>query len=262
MGNKGVYTTTKKDGTVYYRTSFTYRGKHIALGSFDTMEKASRVYVDAQKIVSSGCAVEDYKSKYSIPFEKFVVLINYRDNKMYIPNPIYVHKNYFSYYLGVDEELKFSIDDLFYYTNHKICKRGGHMYVNDFGMQLNMPLRYGIKNYAVKGKDYDFSNGDELDYRYENIIVNNYYQGVEYSTLRGKACYKTKIHINGDCIVGYFDDCITAAVAYNKAVDELKKVGIDKAYATNFVEEISAKTYAGIYSQIELRDSFYKCIGQ
>ena len=31
----GVYKTTKKDGSVYYRVSITYKNKHISIGSYD-----------------------------------------------------------------------------------------------------------------------------------------------------------------------------------------------------------------------------------
>ena len=41
----GVYETTKKDGTPSYRASFTYKGKHISLGSFPTKEGAHRAYL-------------------------------------------------------------------------------------------------------------------------------------------------------------------------------------------------------------------------
>ena len=40
----GVYLATKKDGTVYYRSSITYRSKHISLGSFSTEEDAHCAY--------------------------------------------------------------------------------------------------------------------------------------------------------------------------------------------------------------------------
>ena len=46
--------------------------------------------------------------------------------------------------------LKFDIDDLFYYSSHKILKRQGHLYVNDYGMQITILNRYGIKNYGVR----------------------------------------------------------------------------------------------------------------
>lgn len=35
-------------------------------------------------------------------------------------------------------------------------RRGGHLFVADYGMQVNILNRYGIKNYAVKDKDYIF----------------------------------------------------------------------------------------------------------
>ena len=31
--DKGIFRAVKKDGTVYYRASLTYRGKHIRLGT-------------------------------------------------------------------------------------------------------------------------------------------------------------------------------------------------------------------------------------
>ena len=90
----------------------------------------------------------------SLPFEKVVILINYRDNNIYIKNPIYLFNNYFVYYLNQSTILKFDKDDLFYYSSHKIQYRGGHLFVSDYGMQYNILNRYGIKPYAVKGKDY------------------------------------------------------------------------------------------------------------
>lgn len=68
---------------------------------------------------------------------------------MYIKTPIYLRKNYFSYYLDISHELKFDIDDLFYYSEHRILKRQGHLYVNDYGMQVTLLNRYGIQPHAV-----------------------------------------------------------------------------------------------------------------
>lgn len=254
---KGVYTTTKKDGTIYYRASFTFRGKHIALGSYANEKDASKAYKEALKIVSRNCTVDDYNDKYRLGFDKFVSIINFRDNGMYLPNPIYIRKRYFSYYLSQTEEYKFSADDLFFYMNHKILRRGGHLYVNDYGMQITLTNRYGIRNYAIEGKDYRFINGDNTDFRYENIEVLNNYYGVEYTTYYGKPGYRAKIHVNGDLTVGYYEDAVTAAVAYNKAIDVLKKRGINKDFLVNYVEEIGAKRYAEIYSTVCIADSIY-----
>lgn len=98
---------------------------------------------------------------------------------MYIPTPIYLRKNYFSYYLSIHRELKFDIDDLFYYSSHRILTRQGHLYVNHYGMQLTLLGRYGIKTHAVNGRDFCFVNGDENDFRYSNLKIINPYFGVE-----------------------------------------------------------------------------------
>ena len=48
---KGVYLAKKKDGTIYYRSSITFREKHISLGSYATEEEASAAYLDAQSLL-------------------------------------------------------------------------------------------------------------------------------------------------------------------------------------------------------------------
>lgn len=50
--------------------------------------------------------------------------------------------------------------------------------MNDYGMQTSILSRFGIRNHSVKGRDYIFRNGDEHDYRYENVCVINKYNGV------------------------------------------------------------------------------------
>lgn len=251
---QGVYPAYKKDGTKYFRSSITFRNKHISLGSFLEEASAHHAYLEASAILSD----DDYTiisyslSKNTLTFEKWVILINFRDNHIYIKNPIYLHKNYFSYYLNINLELKFDIDDLFYYSSHKIMKRQGHLFVADYGMQINILSRYGIKNYAVCGKDYKFANNDATDFRYENIIIINKYYGVEQIWIKNEKAYQVKIHINGNFIVGVYSDEITGAIAYNKAVDILKKAGLDKNYQTNFCTEITSKEYAKRYQTIKI----------
>ena len=46
---KGVFPATKKDGTIYYRTSINYSGKHISLGSFASEEMAHLAYKEASQ---------------------------------------------------------------------------------------------------------------------------------------------------------------------------------------------------------------------
>lgn len=253
MNSKGVYKTTKKDGSTYYRVSITYKNKHISLGSFDEEIKAVLVYEEAWNILKDQTiSINSYNSSYHIPFEKMVCLINFRDNGMYISTPIYIRAKIFYYYLSVEQMLIFDVDDLFYYSSHKIMKRGNHLFVADYGMQVNIASRYGIKNHAVLGKDYDFINGNKNDYRYSNIVIYNKYQGILPINKNGKMLYKSKIHIKGDFVIGTFDTIEKAAIAYNKAADTLKKNGCPKEYVQNFIDSISPSEYAQIYTSIKL----------
>ena len=147
MAQRGVYTAKKKSGEVYYRASFTYKNKHISLGSFKSEKKAAEAYDFACKIIDNDdYTIEKFYKNMPLSFDKYIVIINFRDNNIYLPNPIYVRKKYFSYYISEQEEMKFSMDDLFYYMSHRILRRGGHLYVNDYGMQVSLGIRYGIKN--------------------------------------------------------------------------------------------------------------------
>lgn len=250
----GVYAAKKKDGTLYYRSNITYRNKHISLGSFSSEELAHSAYQKAKEILGEN-SLTLHEILYSISilsFEKLISLINFRDNHIYIKTPIYLHSNYFSYYFSPKEEYKFDIDDLFFYSSHKIMKRGGHLFVNEYGMQTNILSRYGIRNFAVSGRDYAFVNGDVLDLRYSNIMVINRYYGVISKTIQGKTKYYTTIHINGIYQVGCYDSESMAAVAYNKAVDFAISHGIQKNFPENYVLEYSAKEYAEVYSTLKL----------
>lgn len=251
----GVFKATKKDGTVYYRSSFTYRNKHISLGSFPTEWDAHTAYQEASNIMNSQCSIEDYAPVFAISFEKYVILINLRESGMYFKTPIYLKQTYFYYYFAPGDYLIFDSDDLFYYSSHKIMRRKGHLFVADYGMQVNILSRYGIRNHSVAGKDYIFKNGDICDYRYENIQVINPYYGVSLLLEEGRELYKTRIHINGDFSVGIYDSEIEAAIAYNKAVDILQKKGSTKNYTTNYIEGLSPRKYAEIYSAIKLPKS-------
>ncbi len=250
----GVYPATKKDGTPYYRASLTYQTKHLSLGSFPTAELANKAYKDANNLLrNSTLCIDDYKKENTpLSFEKWVCLINLRDNRLYFHTPIYLYPKYFHYYLSESNVLKFDIDDLFYYSSHKIMKRNGHLFVSDYGMQINILNRYGIKNYAISGKDYRFINGDCLDFRYENIEIINRYNGVSREETDGGYMYRAKIHVNGDFMIGIYETEVEAAIAYNKAIDYLKKAGVNKNFTPNFIDSISASTYADIYSSLKI----------
>ncbi len=249
----GVYTAKKKNGTLYYRSSVTYRAKHISLGSYDTMEDAHEAYLLACHILQDHTIeIAHYCQDSVLLFEKWVCLINFRDNQLYFANPIYIRPAFFYYYFSPSHFFIFDRDDLFYYSNHKISCRGGHYFVADYGMQINIMNRYGIKNYAIPGKDFRFINGNPNDYRYENIEILNIYNGVSSIYRNGKLAYKTKIHIKGNYTVGIYQTKEEAAIAYNKAIDILKKAGVNKAYAPNYMDGMSPVTYADLYAAIKI----------
>lgn len=258
MKSKGIFETKRKDNSTYYRVSIYVNKKHISLGSFDIFEDAVTCYDSANKILDDADHLftpDNYDSELKISFEKYIVLINYRDNKLYIANPIYLKPNFFEYYITKDTILKFDKDDLFYYSDKKISKRGNHYYCHEFGLQININDRYGIPPYAVIGRDYIFKNGDTTDYRYSNIEIVNKYHGVSKVNKKGKIVYEVKVHVNGYLKVGDFKDEITAAIAYNKACDILSK-NADKGFISNY-PDINPKEYATIYSEIQIPRKFY-----
>ena len=259
----GVYKTKKKDGSTYYRTSINYKGKHISLGSSDDPQIAHALYTEAKSIIndSASITIANFPAALChLHFEKAISLLNLRDNNIYIKNPIYLQKGFFLYYLSENEILKFDNDDLFYYSSHKIIKRQGHLFVNDYGMQYNIAQRYGIRNFGVEGRDYEFANGDNHDFTYSNIIILNRYYGITTEEKNNKTWYVAKLHLNGKVIVGKYTNELKAAIAYNKATDYAKKHGIDKDFPENFIEELSPREYADIYTRVGLADSFYEHI--
>ena len=255
MGLPGSFQAKKKDGTIYYRSSITYKNKHISLGSFSTQEDAHKAYLQAGSLIATGSlSLDSYTSNSLLSFEKWVVLINFRDNNIYIGTPIYVRPKFFYYYLSSKIRLIFDIDDLFFYASHKISQRGEHLFVADYGMQLTIHSRYGIKNYAILGKDYRFINGDHHDYRYENIEILNPYYGISLCPDREHKKYYCKLNLNGYYSVGYYDTALEAAIAYNKAIDIVKRNGCRKNFMVNEMEGISPSVYADIYSKLKVSE--------
>ncbi|MDD3661142.1 MAG: hypothetical protein PHT89_10525, partial [Lachnospiraceae bacterium] len=121
----GVSISKKKNNSIYYRSSLTFRTKHISLGSFDTMIKAHLAYREAWTLLeNSSLMIESWKKVNILSFDKWVSLINFRDNALYFCNPIYIRQKFFYYYLSPSIQLVFDLEDLFYYSMHKIMKRG------------------------------------------------------------------------------------------------------------------------------------------
>lgn len=263
MALSGVFEAEKKDGTIYYRSSITFKNKHISLGSYNTELAAHHAYQRAKELLESKVKyselsqadiLDEYSKDKTIKFNKFISIINFRDNGMYFKNPIYMCKRFFMYFYSTECVFTFDIEDLFYYATHKIAKRGSHLFVADYGMQVNLMQRYGIRSHAVLGRDYQFINGDIYDYRYENIEIINKYNGVQKIADNDSVKYKAVILINGNFIVGIYDSEIEAAIAYNKACDIVKSKFPDRTFRQNFIDNLSPKDYARIYLQLEISE--------
>lgn len=250
---EGVFPAVRKNGEVYFRASLTYRRKHISLGSFSTPEAARAAYREGRSILeNSSCSPESYSGGSPLPFEKWISLINFRDNGLYFGTPIYVGRKLFYYYLSPSKVLKFDPDDLFYYSSHKIMCRGNHYFVADYGLQVSIATRYGIKPYAREGKDFRFINGDSTDFRRENLEILNAWHGVTREQKNGQSLYTVRIHVRGNLLVGRYTDETEAAVAYNKAIDILKKNGVTRRYTPNYIEGLPPSRYAEIYTRLQV----------
>lgn len=250
---EGVCPAAKKNGEIYYRASLTYRCKHISLGSFSCARDAHAAYREGIRLLQTPeMTVNSYHSSSPLPFDKWVTLLNFRDNGVYSGNPIYMSKKFFCYYLSPSHILKFDPDDLFYYATHKIMQRGKHYFVADHGSQISIVTRYGIKPYAKEGRDFRFINGDTNDFRRENLEILNIYHGVSLEQKNGQYHYTVRIHIKGNYLVGRYPTETEAAIAYNKAVDILKKNGLSKNFPQNYIEDLSPRKYAEIYSNLHI----------
>jgi hypothetical protein len=253
---KGVYTATKKNGDTYYRVSITYKAKHISLGSFDDLDTACHVYEQAHLLLKSpGIHLNSYTKDFSLPYQKFVALINFRDNGIYFQTPIYLRKQYFEYHLDEDTVLKFDRDDLFFFAVHTICRRSGYLYYTNYGSQYKLLSRYGIRPFAVYGRDYVMVNGDMHDYRYSNIKILNLYTGVKSRDTKTGTIYVAQIHVKGNMTIGKYDNETDAAIAYNKAADTLQKNGFSKNYMRNYIYDMKKEEYQSRYSSIKISDS-------
>lgn len=259
---EGVFLSAKKDGTEIFRSSVTYHRKHISLGSYTTGLDAHRAYLEALRLLNEFPIpqISDYNSLSPLPFLKWVVLINFRVNQVYFSTPLFVRPLFFYYYYSPELVLKFDIDDLFYFSSRKIMKRGGHYFVADFGMQVNILNRFGIKNYAVPGRDYQFLNGDTTDFRRENLSIKNQYHGVLILEKKNPVQYCARIHINGNYVIGVYASMTEAAIAYNKAIDILQKNGCKKNFTANYLEDVSAAAYADIYTALTISPKLYQLL--
>ena len=253
---RGVYKSKKRNGNIYFRVSITYKGRHISLGSSESLKTAAMIYEEASLLRENDDGVDEFPSYYYISFDKYLSIINYRDNGVYFHNPIYLHQRYFSYFLDRDTELKFDTDDLFFYSQHRIQRRGSHLFVENYGAQMSLFSRYGIHPFAVEDKDYRFKNGDPLDFRYENIEIINRYLGVELIENTIPRKFRSYIHVNGYYNLGVYQSEDRAAIAFNKARSLLREKGRNKDTPANYISDMPEEEYREIYESIELPESF------
>ena len=250
---EGVFMAQKKNGDIYYRSSLTYKNKHISLGSYPSASSAHAAYLEGKQLISDiHLTLMDYAESSVLSFDKWVILTNFRDNGIYFGTPIYMGQKLFYYYLGPSQILKFDMDDLFYYSSHRIMCRGNHYFVADYGSQISIVSRYGIKPYAVPGKDFIFLNGDPCDFRRENLDIRNTFHGIQILKKDSRIIYKVSIHVKGNLSVGEYSSPTEAAIAYNKAADILIRNGVQKNYSQNYIEGLSPSSYAEIYSRLEI----------
>ena len=64
--------------------------------------------------------------------------------------------------------------------------------------------------------------------------------------------------MRGNYVIGRYTTMEEAAIAYNKAVDILKKAGCPKAFVPNYVENIPAGMYAEIYTRLPVSSKLYQ----
>ena len=82
----------------------------------------------------------------------------------------------------------------------------------------------------------------------KNLCKQNWYQ----ITLLFLFCVTVRIHIRGNYIVGRYATDIEAAIAYNKAIDILHSKGVTSNFTPNYVEAITPRRYAEIYSTLDI----------
>ena len=91
------------------------------------------------------------------------------------------------------------------------------------------------------------------DFRRENLEIHNIYHGVRATKQKnGQYLYTARIHIKGNYIIGKYASEWEAAIAYNKAIDILGKNGVIKKYTPNYIDGITPRQYAEMYSNLQI----------
>jgi len=93
------------------------------------------------------------------------------------------------------------------------------------------------------------------------VIVNRYH-GVLQFLKNGLPRYRAVIHINGNYQIGSYSSEEKAAIAYNKAVDLARAAGIQKNFPENYVDTLSPKEYADIYTGLKISGRYLNYLEQ
>ena len=64
--------------------------------------------------------------------------------------------------------------------------------------------------------------------------------------------YKAVIHIRSNYVIGLYRTEVEAAIAYNKAVDLLKKNGFKRNFMQNYIDTLSPSAYAALYEEVAI----------
>jgi hypothetical protein len=249
MHLKYIYPVNKKSG-IEYQLYYRYKNRRLYLGTYKTFELASLAFLQAKDLTSSNLLIDSI-AELTLPFNKAVSLINFRDNGVLFKNPIYVCGDYFKYYYSRDIVFLFDNKHLFFFSTNKIAIRGNYIYTQDGITQKNILHRFGIPSHSVAGKDYIFKNNNPYDFRKSNLHIINRYLGVTYTTKNGNPVYVAKIFLNKSIVVGHYTSEVEAAIAYNKAADLLEK-HTQADYLRNEIPYLTKAEYNALYESISL----------
>jgi hypothetical protein len=258
-----IYPITKNN-QITYRVYYPYYKKKIYLGLYKDLASATHAYDYVDQIMHSqkNLATCVQTSKAFISFHKLIILLNYRDTKLYFNKPIYLDGYFFSYYLDENTKLIFDKEDLFFFSTHTLGKRGGYLYVENGISQTSLLSRFGIPNYSKVGKDYFFKNENPLDFRRENLIVNNTFIGVSKEIKYKKEVYVARITLKNTLIIGYYETATQAAIAYNKAAMLLMDKNPKKQYTLNTLDYLTASEYSQIYESVAVSPRLFTTASQ
>ncbi|MGL4738283.1 MAG: hypothetical protein ACRCW2_12610 [Cellulosilyticaceae bacterium] len=245
-----IYPITKHNRT-QYTVYYLYKSKKIYIGIFVSELQAQKAYDYCHHILDHTLTLEDFIPGI-IDFKKWISLINLRDHGVWINQPIYLYETFFKYFLEEKIVLTFDLKDLFFFSTSKISKRGNYLFTTNRHSQSSILTRFGLPPKSTYGKDYEFANGDRYDFRRTNLIIHTHYQGVSCKRSTNKCLYTTRIYHHKPIVVGHYESEVTAAIAYNKAIDTLMTMGVSREYTPNTIPYLTHSEYQAIYEGIRL----------